>query len=252
MEGKKSLKEKLKIQDFICRGSATIVIDLVESYYMTTYSLQNKLKSGIADKMKSQGIDIEALKEILNQDENLISEIFNSNSEVFKDIDDVPMPQDYLDAKARIEAIKQSLMDNQTLSVENRTELKKEIKDGEEALEIIKTNHIQKSLQANPEKLAQNPKALKAMVNLISTKTNVEKIENDPDRVLFKIQKEIEKEFIFGKEEEAKILNLELPSKILFSKSDFVELLEEISKEQENMMSSDCMDFFLNMRSLKD
>jgi len=249
MEGKTSLKEKLKVQDFVCRGSATIVIDLVESYYMTAYSLQNKLKSGLADKMKNQGIDIEALKEILNQDESLITEIFASNNEVFKDIEGVELPQDYKDLKARIEGIKQSLEENAALAPENKLELENQIKEGEEALEQIKINHTQKALQANPEKLAQNPKALKAMINLISTKTNIEKIETDPDKVLFNIQKEIEKEFILGKVEEAKVYDQEPPAKRLFSKSEFVELVTEISNEPENLMTEDCMNFFLNMKS---
>jgi hypothetical protein len=250
MEGKQSLKEKLKIQDFVCRGSAIIVIDLVESYYMTAYSLQNKLSSGMADKIKSQGLDLEALKEILDTDETLLGDIFKANSDSLMDVDDSVMPQDYVDLKTKIESVKINL-DSSTLSVEAKQELEKEIADGQQALMEIKRVHIQNSLASNPEKLLSNPKALKAMINLITSKTKVEKIESDPDKVLFNIQNSIIEEFVLGKVKEHEILNIEPPAKILFSKSDFYDLLVGISEEKENLMKQESLDFFLNMRNSK-
>jgi hypothetical protein len=250
MEGKQSLKEKLKIQDFVCRGSAIIVIDLVESYYMTAYSLQNKLSSGMADKIKSQGLDLEALKEILDTDETLLGDIFKANSDSLMDVDDSVMPQDYVDLKTKIESVKINL-DSSTLSVEAKQELEKEIADGQQALMEIKRVHIQNSLASNPEKLLSNPKALKAMINLITSKTKVEKIESDPDKVLFNIQNSIIEEFVLGKVKEHEILNIEPPAKMLFSKSDFYDLLVGISEEKENLMKQESLDFFLNMRNSK-
>ena len=250
MEDKLSLKEKLKIQDFICRGSATIVIDLVESYYMTAYTLQNKLSSGMADKIKSQGLDLEALKEILNTDETLLGDIFSSNAQSFVDMDDSVMPEEYLTLKGKIEGIKDNVAKS-TLSGEARQEVEKEIQEGENALMEIKKTHIQNSLASNPEKILQNPKALKAMVNLITSKTKVEKIEADPDKVLFGIQNTIIQEFMLGKMQEHEILNIEPPTKMLFSKSDFYDLLVAISQEKENLMKQEVLGFFLNMKNLK-
>lgn len=244
-----SLKEKLNIRDFACRGSASDVPDVCESYYLTAKSLQEGFGAKMTESLKAQGIDKESLMALLSADDKLIESLFTNTAEIADTFDDKEFGEEYQKNKANIEKIKAVLEKDKSLPQEKKKTLESELKEAETQLAIFKQNKLKEKVEIDPQVILNNPKALRALVNLISKETRVEKIEIDKDGVLNSIKDEIISKFMLGKKEEHELFDYGPVNKYLFSKADFFELLREISREPENMMTQDSQDFFTDMRS---
>jgi DNA-binding protein H-NS len=249
MEELQLLKDKLKITDFVCRGNGARVVDLVETYYLTLRASQNNLSKEIQSQIKSQGFTPEALSLFLG-DEDLITNIVNNNSQIFENVDDSEMPDEYKKHVARIVELETKLNQDDKLSQEDRKVAENAIIEAKQALNQIKSGIAKQKIADDPSFLQNNPKMVKALIEIVNKETKIQKVDPDPDGVLYGIQTEIQDKFMLAKKEEHAMMDYEPPAKHLFSKMDFMNLLVGITQEKENFISEEAGSFFINTRSL--
>jgi hypothetical protein len=246
---KLSLKDKLGIRDFICKFSGLEVLDLRESYYLTSYSMQNGISQQIKSQLASQGITPEVMSAIFDIDENLLTNLLTENSNVLNEFDDEDLSEEYKKSKAKIDEIQRVLDNDNGISPTERKTLETTIIEAKKDLHTIKGNEIQLKLQKNPQALISNPKAMKTIINLISNTQEIKPISMDENKILLSMQNKIIDLFVLGKKEEHEKLKIDQPLDYGFSKKDFLELLNEIGKEEDNMCSAESVNFFMNMKS---
>lgn len=251
METKKTLKDKLGVRDFVCRGAGACVPDLCESYYMTARTVQNGLSQKMQSDLKAQGYSKETLSALLQVDDNLLESIFNNNPNIANEFDDSDFGEEYQKNKATIQKIKDLLEKDKSIPTDKRKTLENELEEANKLIVEFKQQKIKEKVNLDPQVIMKSPKALKAMIGLVVKDTKIEKIELDKDGVLLSMQREIIEKFILGKKEEHELLDLPPLNKHLFSKADFFELVNEICTEKENLMSENATDFFTSMRNLK-
>jgi len=248
-DNKHYLLSRLNIRDFICKYSALEVLDLRESYYLTSYAMQHGINNQIKSQLASQGITPETLSAIFDIDENLLATLLNEHSNVLEDFNDENLSDEYKKSRAKISEIEGLLNNSNTLTLTEKKTLENEIIEARRNLNTIKGNELQLKFQNNPQLLFSNPKAIKSIVDLISKTTEIKPIMVDENNTLLKLQKKIEELFILGKKEEHQKLQIEPPTESGLSKKDFLELLIQIGNEEDNMCTAESINFFMNMKS---
>jgi hypothetical protein len=199
--------------------------------------------------LQEQGFDKELLSILTQTDENFFELLFDQNKDIASFFSDDELGEEYKKNKAKIDKIEGLLAKDTSITPEKRKKLQEELREGNNALLEYKQEKIKEKISIDPEVLTKNPKAMRAMINIIAKETKVERVQPDKDGVLNQIQNEIIQKFVLGKKAEHELLDLPEINNHLFSRKDFIELLNGIVNEDENMMKQEVADFFMNMRS---
>jgi len=152
-DNKHYLLSRLNIRDFICKYSALEVLDLRESYYLTSYAMQHGINNQIKSQLASQGITPETLSAIFDIDENLLATLLNEHSNVLEDFNDENLSDEYKKSRAKISEIEGLLNNSNTLTLTEKKTLQNEIIEARRNLNTIKGNELQLKFQNNLQKL---------------------------------------------------------------------------------------------------
>lgn len=196
---KSYLLDKLKISDFILRGEyGEYVLDWIVEYNRQA-SVQTSGISGAKDKIKAEtGLDIKALKTLLDLPEEDLEKLFTGNSQLVESIPDEELPEEYKNLKSKIAKARVVLESDKTLPKDKRKELEEAVSEGEAELQNLKVKLVEERLRSDTAALSRNPKMLKAMLSILDSEAPEVKIDQRSEN-LKKIRKEIETNFLIMK-----------------------------------------------------
>ncbi len=246
-----SLKKRLGINDFVCRGAGTKALDYLDNYILN----EKKLKSDPLAKIQKEiggGADMQALLSILETDPEFLDVIIDENSNLLKHFDESNMPEEYKKTEVDIYKMEEDLKSVKDLPKEKKKELETQINSSKANLNKIRKNLVTEKVKNNPNILLENPKFLKSFFKLLAKNRKNTKIEIlDEEGKLSEVKDDIIKYFLIGKG--ANKLEVEesfiKENKYSLSRREFFTLVEGILSDEENGYGESDLNFFISTRS---
>jgi len=235
MEQYTYLLDKLSITDFKLRGEyGESVLDLLMEYSRQVNSEDTGI-SDIKNQIGSQtGLSINAIKKLLALPDDDLERLISGNDKFVDSIPDDELPEDYRNAKAKIDHAKKILALDKALPSQQRKALEADILEGDKTLLELKQQLIKDKMSNDPNLLAKNPKTVKILLDIIDE--DVPEYQADQKQLnIRKIRKSIETDFLTMKGFESSVIEkiVKGTHEMSLAKKEFLDLLKAIADNDE-------------------